>query len=85
MIVKWDRHLYDGLPEKYHLFSYFLYNEILNLKPFFILATSAGTQLNLPHGVFFIPSGTGHRLVNYIRDKAIDRGRMWFCRAQICE
>jgi hypothetical protein len=84
MVVKWDWHLYDGLAEEYHFFSYFLYYEILDLKPFFILATSC-TQLNLPHGVFFIPSGTSHRLVNYVCDKTIDRGRMRLCRVQICE
>ncbi len=83
MVVRLDWHLYDGLAEEYHFFSYFLYYEILDLKPFLILATSR-TQLNLPHGVFFIPSGTSYRLVNYVRDKTVDRGRMRLCRAQIC-
>jgi len=74
--------LYNGLAEEYHFFSYLLYYEVLDLEPFFILATS-GTQLNLPHGVFFIPSGAGYRLVNYVCDKIVDRGRMRLCRAQI--
>jgi hypothetical protein len=74
--------LYDGLAEEYHFFSDFLYYEILDLEPFFILATS-GTQLNLPHSVLFIPSGTSYRLMNYVCDKIVGRGRMLLCRAQI--
>ena len=75
--------MYDGLAEKYHFLSYFLYYEILDLEPFFILATS-GTQLNLPHSVLFIPRGASYRLMNYVCEKIVERGRMLLCRAQIC-
>jgi hypothetical protein len=75
--------MYNGLAEEYHFFPHFLYYEILDLEPSFILAIS-GTQLNLPHGVLFIPSGTSYRLMNHVCDKIVDRGRVLFCSVQIC-
>lgn len=75
--------LYDGLAQEYHFFSYFFHYEILDLEPFFILA-SATSQLNFPHSILFIPSGTSYRLMNYVCNKIVERGRMLFCGAQIC-
>ena len=73
-------HLYDGLTEEDHFFSYLLYYEILDLEPFFTLAgATSGTQLNFPHRVFFISSGASYGLMDYVCDKVIDSGRMVFC------
>jgi hypothetical protein len=83
-VTEWDCHLYDGLAKEYHFFTYFLYYEILDLEPFFVLArATSGTQLNFPHGVLFIPSGTSYGLMNYVCDKIVDCRRMLLCGAQI--
>ena len=85
--VTWrDWHLYNGLAEEYHFFAYFLYYEILDLEPFFILTgATAGTQLHFPHSIFLIPGGTSYRLMDHVCDKIVDSRGMLLCGAQIYE
>lgn len=66
-------YLQDSFPKENHLLADFLYNEILNLEPFFIVTSSRPCpELHLPNGVLFVSGGARNRLVGDIGDQVVE-------------